>query len=137
MYKIFFDGAAQPNPGRSSYGFVVLKNNRTIHKQCGFLGTQSNNFAEFSALYFALKWLAKHHITDPVIVCGDSSLVIKIVNGEWGCKAGNLKDLHDECFKLKQTLNVTFKWVPRKQNSHANRLSQTGQRVKSIIHIID
>ena len=129
-YEIFFDGAAVPNPGETGYGFLAKHSGSIIHAQGGYLGEQTNNFAEFAALYFALKYSVENKLDD-LKIYGDSDLVIRIMNLEWRCKNSNLKPIFKDCRELTAKIGkISFHWIPREQNEQADEISKLAVQKK-------
>lgn len=93
----------------------------------------TNNVAEYHALGHCLRWLADRagvYLTPgrPVVVRGDSQLVVKQVNGDWACNAEPLLSLRDRCRELLALLcgrghSVLLEWVSREKNKIADGLS--------------
>ena len=120
---IFFDGASDPNPGPSAYGFTYVKDSNEVHFECGYIGHNTNNAAEYTALLKALLYCKINKITD-VQICGDSLLVVQQVNGLWRVKSDSLKQIHSMCVQLMKENAMTLKWIPREHNLRADRLSK-------------
>ena len=80
---IYTDGGSRGNPGPAAIGVVILdKNKKTIKEFGEYLGEQTNNFAEYSALVAALKKakqiLGKDKISQIKInVLMDNEIVVK------------------------------------------------------------
>ena len=144
MIEAYFDGLCEPNPGGvATYGFVVRKDGKKVHEGHGLAGTPkspqaTNNVAEYTGLIKALEWLAGQKSTGPIIVRGDSDLILKQVQGLYKVKSGLLAPLHGRVKELLEKLPaVTFEWIPRERNTDADRLTNlayaeyTGQSMKA------
>ena len=63
-WRLFIDGASKNNPGPAGSGFVLFKNKEIICRQGFYLGTKTNNQAEYYALvlgiFFAKKYMQKN-----------------------------------------------------------------------------
>lgn len=130
MIEAYFDGLCEPNPGGvATYGFVIKRDGKTVYEGHGLAGTPktpqaTNNVAEYTGLLKALEWLKAQKTAGPVVVRGDSDLVIKQVKGEYKVKSGLLAPLHRQVKDLLEDLpGVTFEWVQRDRNSDADRLT--------------
>jgi ribonuclease HI len=130
--EIYFDGASKGNPGPSSYGYVIKYSNATEETGNGFIGTRTNNEAEYTGLIESLKKLVSQGHQDIVklIIYGDSKLVIEQMAGNWKINAENLKVLknnaQDLIKQLKQkNLSIEIKWnhILRNLNAHADKLA--------------
>ena len=53
--KIYMDGASRSNPGPTASAFLFVHNGNIIHDECVFIGTATNNTAEYRAIINALK----------------------------------------------------------------------------------
>lgn len=123
MFEVFTDGGSRGNPGKAAFGFVVKKNSQTIKEGRGFIGIATNNFAEYTALYQALKWLSKNSEGVAVKVFSDSQLVVAQLNGVFKVKNATIRDL---LFKVRELEShfpqITYMHIPRQQNSQADKL---------------
>ena len=127
MIEAWFDGACWPNPGGpAAWGALVKEDGKEIYSGTGFLdnGKTSNNVAEYSGLLLALVYLCDQRISEATIY-GDSNLVIQQMSGNWQIKHKNKPyALYALLAKdLVASLNLTFKWIPREQNTEADALS--------------
>jgi ribonuclease HI len=95
VLKIYTDGASRKNPGPSAYAFIFVRGEEIIYSTSKYLGTQTNNTAEYTAVIEALK-KAVEYTRWKVEVYSDSELIINQINGEWRIKDDHLKDLHNQ-----------------------------------------
>ena len=123
MQKIFFDGAADPNPGKASFGFCHIINDEEVSFSCGYIGITTNNVAEYTGLLKALEYCKLHEIRN-VDIYGDSLLVVNQMNGKWKTKSENLALYHQLCKKLMHTLDCRIHWIRREENQRADTLSK-------------
>ena len=119
------DGGSRGNPGPAGYGSVVWSADRSIvlaeSKQA--IGWATNNVAEYRGLIAGLEEAAKLHAAE-VAVSMDSKLVIEQMSGRWKVKHPDLAELHAQARALAQRFErVSFTWIPRAENSHADRLA--------------
>ncbi len=119
---LFTDGGARGNPGPAAIGFVLSEIGSAPMEHSEYIGTATNNQAEYKALLAGLIAAKKQHIQD--LQCFlDSELVVKQVRGEYRIKNEDLKDLFGEIKKiLADFTSVTFQHVPRSKNAHADKL---------------
>lgn len=121
--NLFFDGASKGNPGRSSWGWVLVdQNNNKIKSQGGVIpGITTNNVAEYKGLINALIFLENHGEAYPnVTLKGDSKLVVNQVNGDWRCKKDHLLPLHKLAVSLLNGRKLVH--VERAKNSLADKV---------------
>ena len=125
------DGAARGNPGPASLGAVLIEAAGPASRRPGappiatiseYLGVQTNNVAEYSAVLRALT-LAHELGADAVEMLLDSKLIVEQLHGRWRVKDAKLIPLHAEA---KALLSRFSGWsaahVPRAQNKQADAL---------------
>ena len=87
------DGGSRGNPGPAGYGAVVTDaQGRTLAELSEFLGTRTNNFAEYSGLLAVLDW-ALAHGHPRVKLVSDSELMVKQIQGKYKVNSPDLKPL--------------------------------------------
>ncbi len=85
----------------------------------------SNNFAEYSALVAALNELLTRGLSRDVTVKSDSKLLVNQMKGSWRRRKGGYLEKYKEASELaKKFERLTFEWIPREENSEADRLSR-------------
>lgn len=118
------DGASRGNPGESGIGvFIEEDGGQVVAKLARYMGTATNNQAEYTAL---LEGLAEAHAlgADEVEVYADSELMVKQVNGLYKVKNPDLQTKHAEALKLLACFRRHLvKYVPREQNREADALA--------------
>jgi ribonuclease HI len=119
--KIFTDGGSRGNPGPSASGVVILTANDEVIEAFGqYLGTATNNVAEFTALKLALEAAAKYK-PQRVRCFMDSELLCKQLNGQYRVKNLGLIPIYTEIKKLAQSFDTTFEHVYREFNKLADK----------------
>jgi len=58
-----------------------------------------------------------------VEVAMDSKLVVEQMSGRWQIKHADMRDLAKQCRDAHTPSLVTYSWIPRDENSHADRLA--------------
>ncbi|RPE44380.1 putative phosphoglycerate mutase [Streptomyces sp. Ag109_O5-1] len=119
------DGGSRGNPGPAGYGAVVIDaaTGETLTEAAEYLGVVTNNVAEYRGL---LAGLRAAHDLDPaaaVHVRMDSKLVIEQMSGRWKIKHPDMKPLAMQAGRIFPAEQVTYEWIPREQNKHADRLA--------------
>ena len=124
MFVGYFDGCSKNNPGEAGAGAYIVDytENKVIWKGYKYLGIMTNNEAEYQSVILLLT-MAKQFNISSIEVRGDSSLVVNQMNGVWKVKEPRMKALKAEAQSLMTDMKVTFKWVPREENSNADKLS--------------
>jgi broad specificity phosphatase PhoE/ribonuclease HI len=120
------DGGSRGNPGPAAYG-ALLKDAETgelIAERGETIGVATNNVAEYRGLIAGLELAAEHAPEAAIEVRMDSKLVIEQMAGNWKIKHPSMKPLAAEANRLAPS-GTTFTWVPRSENSHADRLVNT------------
>lgn len=122
---IYTDGASRGNPGHSSYGFVISDSDGNLLKEGKkYLGVNTNNFAEYSAVLAALEYLAKNHSGEELDFYMDSRLVVEQLSGRFKIKAPNLLPLVGEIRQLEREFSkVNYTHVYREKNKVADKLA--------------
>jgi probable phosphoglycerate mutase len=120
---IYTDGGSRGNPGPAGAGAVILQAGKAVAEISEFLGVQTNNVAEYTALVLALKKALQLGISN-VEVRMDSELIVKQMQGKYKVKHSGLKPLFIETVNLsKKFLSFRIAHVPREENSHADQLA--------------
>jgi probable phosphoglycerate mutase len=119
------DGGSRGNPGPAGYGAVVFADDgRTVlAERKEALGIVSNNVAEYRGLIAGLEAASELGATD-VAVRMDSKLVVEQMSGRWQIKHADMRTLARRASELRRAFTaVTFDWIPRERNKHADRLA--------------
>lgn len=124
----FTDGAARGNPGESGIGVVVKDENGAVLATVKrYLGTATNNQAEYTALLALLEFLrtADAPRCTELVVHTDSELMARQYSGQYKVKDPGLKVLYENVkLQVKQApFTVTVRHIPRAQNAEADRLA--------------
>jgi probable phosphoglycerate mutase len=119
------DGASRGNPGAAAYG-AVLRDAATgavLAETANILGVATNNVAEYRGLIAGLRLAKDHNPQAQVEVRMDSRLVVEQMSGNWKIKHPDMRPLAMEAAAVYPPDQVTYRWVPREQNSAADRLA--------------
>ncbi|GGZ11040.1 bifunctional RNase H/acid phosphatase [Streptomyces poonensis] len=123
------DGGSRGNPGPAGYGAVVLDagTGETLAERAEYLGVATNNVAEYRGLLAGLQ-AARELAPDAddsvrVHVRMDSKLVVEQMSGRWKIKHPDLRPLAMQAAAVFPPSRVTYEWIPRAQNKHADRLA--------------
>lgn len=119
------DGGSRGNPGPAGYGAVVWTADHTtvLAERKQAIGRATNNVAEYSGLIAGLEEAAKLGASE-VDVNMDSKLVVEQMSGRWKVKHPDMAPLHQQATALSTRFDrVTYTWVPRAKNGHADRLA--------------
>ncbi|MFI7410039.1 bifunctional RNase H/acid phosphatase [Streptomyces sp. NPDC049627] len=119
------DGGSRGNPGPAGYGSVVkdAATGETLVEAAEYIGVATNNVAEYRGLLAGLRAAHELDPTATVHVRMDSKLVIEQMTGRWKIKHPDMKPLAAEAARAFPVPQVTYEWIPREQNKHADRLA--------------
>ena len=122
-FRLTADGGSRGNPGPAGYGAVVSENGKIVAELFDVIGTATNNVAEYSGLLAGLSHIHQLDKEATVEVAMDSKLVVEQMSGRWQIKHADMRDLAKQCREAHSPSLVTYSWIPRDENSHADRLA--------------
>jgi len=145
MIEAYFDGLCDPNPGGvATYGFLIKRDGKKIHEGHGLACAPktpqaTNNVAEYMGVIKALEWLSdQKKLAGPIVIRGDSDLIIRQLKGEYKVKSPLLAPLHRQATDLLAELpEIQLEWIQRERNADADRLTNlayaeyTGQSMRA------
>ena len=122
--RLFTDGAARGNPGPAGLGLVIEDaDGMRLWGGCRYIGTATNNRAEYLALIEGLRKAAEW-TPDRLEVYLDSQLVVEQLAGRYRVKNADLRPLHDEALALLSGFrDSAVVHVPREKNRGADALA--------------
>jgi len=120
--QLYADGGSRGNPGPSASGYVLLDmSGSTMLRGGEYLGTTTNNQAEYQALKLGLEHALDDFQARELHVYMDSMLVINQMKNIFKIKNPELWPIHNACSELvKKFQKVTFDHVPRELNKAAD-----------------
>ena len=123
-WLVHIDGGARGNPGPSGYGvFFQDENRQAVARLNRYLGHQTNNFAEYSALLAALDYALRHGLR-ALHVFSDSELLVRQINGIYKVNNAGLHPLFEQAkAQIRQLDWFRIDHVRREQNKEADRLA--------------
>ena len=122
-FRLTADGGSRGNPGPAGYGAVVTENGKIVAELFDVIGVATNNVAEYSGLLAGLSHIHQLDQAATVEVAMDSKLVVEQMSGRWQIKHADMRDLAKQCRDAHTPSLVTYSWIPRDDNSHADRLA--------------
>ena len=119
------DGGSRGNPGPAAYGTVVRdgETGQVLRELAEHIGTASNNVAEYRGLIAGLEAARELDPDAEVEARLDSKLVVEQMSGRWNIKHPGMRELALRARELFPPGRVTYVWVPRERNKHADRLA--------------
>lgn len=117
------DGASRGNPGPAGYGVFMKTDAGEIIEISGYLGTTTNNVAEYSGLLEALT-VAKSEGATEVEIVADSELMVKQMLGQYRVRHPNLISLFERARSIaRQFRKFSIRHTLRAGNKDADRLA--------------
>jgi len=124
---IYTDGASRGNPGLASYGFSIRnEKGKVLYEEGKYIGITTNNFAEYSAVLNALKYVEENYKGkySGLDFYMDSKLAVEQLSGRYKIKSLNLKPLIYKIKELEGKLGEpVYKHIPRELNKVADWLA--------------
>ena len=119
------DGGSRGNPGPAAYGAVVrdAETGTVLAERAAHIGTATNNVAEYRGLIAGLTAVREIDASAQVEARLDSKLVVEQMSGRWKIKHPAMRPLALEANTILPPQQVTYVWVPRERNAHADRLA--------------
>ncbi|NBV77537.1 reverse transcriptase-like protein [bacterium] len=122
-FTINTDGGARNNPGPAGIGAVFVRDGQVLHELSEYIGEQTNNVAEYTAVIRALEICKEREWFEELSFRLDSRLVVEQVQGNWKIKEPTLKPLVLRVRELAAFFpSVSFSHIPREENARADRL---------------
>lgn len=125
---IFTDGASRGNPGKASYGFVILsESEKIIYKEGKAIGIATNNVAEYKAVLSSFAYV-RDRIKKPskldIQVYTDSQLVANQLSGKYKIKNIVLGEIINKIKEIERRfLSVKYEHVYREENKLADKMA--------------
>jgi ribonuclease HI len=118
------DGGARGNPGPAAYGVVVHNAQGELIEEWGkYLGIQTNNVAEYSALVAVLEYAVRENHKS-LKVLSDSELMVRQMRGQYKVKNPVLREFYERAQALVRKLQqFSIEHVLRERNRAADRVA--------------
>jgi broad specificity phosphatase PhoE/ribonuclease HI len=119
------DGGSRGNPGPAGYGALVRDGDTVeLLVEVGeSIPLATNNVAEYEGLIAGLKAAVRIDPECAVEVRMDSRLVVEQMSGRWSIKHEEMRRLAGLAREVIPGSRVTYTWIPRAENAHADRLA--------------
>ena len=121
--SIYTDGGARGNPGPAAAGGVILAaDGTTVAELSEYLGSATNNVAEYRALALTLR-RARELGFESAVIHMDSELIVRQLNGIYRVKDPKMLELHSEVRRLlRDFADWKIVHIPRTKNKRADEL---------------
>ena len=117
--EAYIDGGSRGNPGEAGIGVYFPG----VVRIAEYLGTGTNNFAEYSALLAALRFAVFSRCED-LKVFADSELVVKQIKGEYQVRNEAIRLFYDSALRwMKLIPHFSISHVRRENNKEADKLA--------------
>ena len=124
LVQCFIDGGSRGNPGPSACAYNVSLNGMFDTTYARYMGTATNNEAEYEALIELVYFLLDNYSGEnyDIDIFSDSKLVINQVRGMWKVNSPSLLEQRDLSLHQIGALkgNVSIWYVPRRFNKEAD-----------------
>lgn len=127
--NLYFDGGNEKEI--AAWAVVGIVEQTVIAKLtglCDYRLPQTNNIAEWSALYHAILFAyTEKDNYDEIVIMGDSELVVKQILGEYVVGKEHLKPFYKKAKAVLDKIEKPCKiqWIPREKNGLADSLGRT------------
>lgn len=136
---VYFDGGFDSYKVKAGLGTIIYfkqgKKKYRLRANEVFDELETNNEAEYAALYFALTLLEEMGVRNMTCeIKGDSQVVLKQLDGEWPCYEETLNRWLDRIENKIKELGLHPKYLPvgRKENKEADKLATQALQGKMI-----
>lgn len=126
-WQLFTDGASRGNPGLAGAGAVIYDGDgRELCSLSEFIGTCTNNVAEYRALIAGIK-MAEGKLCRQLDIFLDSELIVRQITGRYKVKSHTLKPLFTVVMEMLSGFGkFTINHIPRAKNFRADELANRG-----------
>ena len=119
----FIDGASRGTPGLAGFGVFLKTERGELIEIAGFLGTTTNNVAEYAGLLEALN-VAREEGANELDIVSDSLLLVNQMLGKYRVKHPNLVPLFQKAIRLARSFDrFSIRHTLRAGNKDADRLA--------------
>jgi ribonuclease HI len=124
--EVYIDGGSRGNPGPAGIGVYFPG----VVRLAEYLGVQTNNFAEYSALILALRFAVARR-TEALKVYSDSELVVRQVRGQYKVRNENIRTLYESALRWIDLIpRFSIEHVRREFNKDADGLANAAMDSK-------
>ncbi len=124
--EVYIDGGSRGNPGPAGVGVYFPG----VARIAEYIGIQTNNFAEYSALILALKFAVAQR-SRILKVYSDSELVVKQIQGRYKVRHENIRPLFQSANRWIAVIpNFSIEHVRREFNADADSLANAAMDSK-------
>jgi ribonuclease HI len=127
------DGGSRGNPGQAGSGAVVIdaESGELLAELGLYVGVASNNVAEYKGMIAGIQRAMAIDPDAVLTVRLDSKLVVEQMSGRWKIKHPAMAELAAQARELLTGTPVRFEWIPREQNSRADKLANKAMDLRA------
>jgi ribonuclease HI len=127
------DGGSRGNPGQAGSGAVVIDaaSGELLAELGIYVGVASNNVAEYRGMIAGIQRAMAIDPDAVLTVRLDSKLVVEQMSGRWKIKHPAMAELAAQARELLTGTPVRFQWIPREQNSRADKLANKAMDLRA------
>ena len=127
-FELYVDGASKGNPGHAGVGVVICREGKPAASLSRYIGTVTNNVAEYMALLYGLQE-ALIMKAARLVVHTDSELMYRQLTHQYKVRHPAIAVLYQQAVRLCQAFEkVSIRHIPREQNREADRLATQAVR---------
>ena len=128
-YLLSFDGKARMKDRMGSWGYIIWKlpEWNILEARCGMVADVTVNLAEYHGVFRGMQGLQRLQLS-PVVIVGDSQLVIRQLYGACRVTTEHLAGIHMEVRKLLRNAEHELCHVRRDYNASADWLTVIAMR---------
>jgi ribonuclease HI len=133
-WHLYTDGASRNNPGPAGAGICIMHEGKIVKKQGHYVGTKTNNQAEYLALLLGI-FYAKAYVQkgDQLAIFADSQLLVRQMQGVYKVKNSDLQVLQRAAFTLLMPYDYALYHVYREENTVADEMANEGLDKKIVV----
>lgn len=119
------DGGSRGNPGVAAGGSLVIDaaTGEVLAEMGVYCGITTNNVAEYNGMIAGIRKALQLDPHAELRVRLDSKLVVEQMSGRWKIKHPGMAELAAQAREILTGTPVSFEWIPRAENSRADRLA--------------
>jgi len=121
--ELYIDGASKGNPGPSGVGVVICRDGETVKNISNYIGSTTNNVAEYTALIHGLQE-ALHMKAQVLKINTDSQLLYRQIKRLYKVRNQNILALFTQAMHLMAAFKkIEMRNIPREDNCGADKLA--------------
>ncbi len=121
--EIYIDGASKGNPGDAAIGVIFCQGAEVLKNIAQYIGKATNNYAEYTALIYALQE-ALILKAESLNIYTDSQLLCRQLKKEYKVKSSNIIGLYNQALHLISAFKlVSLNHIARENKRGADKIT--------------